>query len=107
MTISKCVICGKEFVHKNPRAMTCSDECRLAKKRADNMNVEQVCVYCGKKFIGSVSQTYCSDECRAKGKAMRMHKQKSISTMKRLNEIAKEASRNGLSYGEYVAREKI
>ena len=107
MTISKCVVCGKEFVHKNPRAQTCSYECRLAKNRADRMNTEQICVYCGKKFIGSTSQTYCSDECRNKGRLMRIHKPKPISTMKRLNEIAKEASKNGLSYGEYVAREKI
>lgn len=107
MTISKCIVCGKEFTHKNPRATTCSRECRNEKYRVERMNTEQICVYCGKKFIGSVSQTYCSDECRAKGRQMRVKKPRIITTMKKLEDIAKEATRSGMTYGTYVAREKI
>lgn len=101
--ISKCVICGKPFRHTNPRAKTCSHECRLEYRKQQT----QVCVYCGKEFIGSESQTYCSDECRQKGRAMRRSAPKHRNTMAKLKDIALKAYQQGLSYGEYVAREKV
>lgn len=107
MNVSKCVVCGKEFTHKNPRALTCSRECRDEKYRTERMNKEQTCVYCGKKFIGSVSQTYCSDECRTNGRLMRIKKPRPANKMNRIKDIAKEATKNGMTYGTYVAREKI
>lgn len=69
------------------------------------------CPICGKTFEATqASSRYCSDECRREGNRIssRLRKQKATKSVvypnRELIEMAKEASKRGLSYGEYVAK---
>ena len=68
------------------------------------------CRICGKTFEATqASSRYCSDECRREGNRIssRLRKQKAkmrIYPNRELLDMAKEASKRGLSYGEYVAK---
>ena len=57
--------------------------------------------YCCKEFMGTRNQRYCKPECRVR---QRKIKPKKVST---INEVAKEAKENGISYGKYVAMQYI
>jgi hypothetical protein len=56
---------------------------------------------CGKEFIGTRTQQYCSVSCRVptyKPKR-KYHKLKDCT----LDEVVRQAKENGMSYGKYVA----
>ena len=108
-----CVICGKTFQSYRPNAMTCSYECRkemIKRNHAEKVKrleytFKKVCPTCGKEFMARTSaQLYCSDECRMKGALLKRNAPKPKKTMDRLKEIALEATKSGMTYGEYVAR---
>lgn len=55
-----CTQCGKEFEHKSPLALTCSTQCRWARKR--DMGIRAKCIICGKDFLtskNSKAKTFC------------------------------------------------
>ena len=52
---------------------------------------------CGKEFSGSRTQQYCCPDCRT---TTRKQKLKRTCT---IDEIARKAKLNGMSYGKYVA----
>jgi predicted nucleic acid-binding Zn ribbon protein len=69
-----CVRCGKEFQNENPLRMTCSEECRKARKRDQDIicksgrgNIGRIvkCAYCGKEYeVTGTTQKFCSQKCR-------------------------------------------
>lgn len=70
----------------------------------------KTCPICGKEFEGN--RKYCNKECSKKGYRLkqitrtekkRKLKQKSRTNDNRLQTIAKEARKAGMSYGQYVA----
>lgn len=67
-------------------------------------NYKRICKNpkCGKEFMGTRTQQYCSIKCRgsAEKRLPMREKRKKACT---LNEVAKEAMKNGMSYGKYVA----
>jgi len=79
--VRKCVVCGATFVAHNWSRIYCSQKCgrKMANARARQKNLEEVIAQEHKKKV--------------KG-----------SNMKAINELAVEAQKRGLSYGEYVGR---
>jgi hypothetical protein len=72
---------------------------------------EKKCPYCNKYFMtNSHQRIYCSDDC---GKAMRAFMRKKSKpkpkkkTVNPLRDIAIEARKHGMSYGQYVAHMNI
>jgi len=69
-----CVRCGKEFQNENPLRLTCSEECRRARKRDQDIicksgrgNIGKMvkCAYCGKDYeVAGTTQKFCSQRCR-------------------------------------------
>ena len=75
----KCIQCGKEFESFNQRK-TCSEACRKARKRDQDMRCKNgrgrvgtvaVCPICGKKFtVKGTTQKYCSDKCCGRARTL-------------------------------------
>lgn len=108
-----CRFCKKEFFKTINASVYCSPECRIAanqKKLQDERKKyrqNQTCQFCGKKFSHDVKKKYCSAECRIKaGNLMRATKgKKKKSTISlSLNEVARLARKENLSYGQYVQK---
>lgn len=66
----KCAYCGKEFTPTQSKQKYCSAECQRkynSKKQAqadvEKRHSEKTCAICGKKFVGTPREKYCSDEC--------------------------------------------
>lgn len=69
-----CARCGKEFQHENANVLTCSESCRKARKRDQDIRCKAgkgrtgqiaTCKYCGKKFtVLGTTQKFCSQKCR-------------------------------------------
>lgn len=134
LEMRKCVICGKEFMPKIRTNVCCSEECKKEREKQKSkewyrVNVKEkkpekgICVVCGKKFAQKkVTQKCCSDECRhtltiqrqnayfkekyAREKAERKEKQKQIpkTNHEKIADIAIAARKEGLTYGQYVAK---
>ena len=76
-----CAHCGKEFQHENINVLTCSEACRKARKRNQDIRCKaglgrtgQIaeCRYCGKKYtVTGTTQKFCSNKCR-KGQENRL-----------------------------------
>lgn len=65
------------------------------------------CSVCGKKFKVTLEhRTICSEKCKEKRKAMQKEKVPKKKN-EELIEIAVKARAAGLSYGQYVARNRI
>lgn len=70
----QCAYCGRMFENENRNVMTCSEECRKARKKEQDIRckagkgrVGQIisCRYCGKKFaVNGTTQKFCSPKCR-------------------------------------------
>lgn len=70
----KCAHCGAEFEHANKNVITCSEACRKARKRNQDIRCKAgkgrtghmgKCAYCGKEYlIQGTTQRYCSNKCR-------------------------------------------
>lgn len=56
---------------------------------------------CGKEFMGSRTQRYCSPKCRGNSGEEKPKKAPTVA------EVAQEASEKGMSYGKYVAMQYI
>lgn len=130
MAKKKCVICGKLFTTELDRIVCCSDECKHEKKKADarrwyhenvheKVEQEKICLVCGKKFTTNRStQKCCSKECSKKWSNARQAKYagmyvKHPTTQKygrggenyeAIADIAIAARKEGLTYGQYVAK---
>ena len=122
-----CSWCGKKFLRKTCE-IYCSDECRAAgekaRKRAWSRTnywkndeppivdglYQRTCIQCGKTFL---SEDYrpriCSEECRrarynylkAKRNGSAVPKERPQNT---IVEVAVEARKSGISYGQMMAR---
>ena len=55
---------------------------------------------CGNEFMGTKTQQYCSPDCRVPTYIPKKKKQTKDCT---LDEVARRAKENGMSYGKYVA----
>lgn len=70
----KCAHCGAKFEHKNPNVRVCSEKCRKARKRNQDIICKsgrsrighmEKCRYCGKQFmVAGTTQAFCSQKCR-------------------------------------------
>ena len=78
--VRKCEICGKPFVANNVIVVCCSDECR--RKRRNILDAEY----------------------RKKYKSVGIEKKKKKKPTKSIAEIAVEARKAGMTYGQYVAQ---
>lgn len=80
----------------------------------------RVCTICGKKFESSRNKLTCSNDCfaeytrkRRKEQREKYHEEKNKAhnfmsqSMKEIERICVEAKQAGMSYGNYVARNKI
>lgn len=83
-----CIICGKEFVPKNHKSRMCSPECR----RIRSMELAR----------DQRKQQKASKP--EKAKQPRRRKQKEKTNHDKIADIAIAARKEGLTYGQYVAK---
>ena len=117
----ECKYCGKLFERTHASQKYCSTECStIANRERTNKNrkkyqkskeTEKVCPYCGKTFIQVGSfRKYCSQECFNIVNKMNTKpacEEKKKRTRKKTNslrEMAREARKHGMTYGQYVAQ---
>ena len=107
-----CAICGKEFLAESSSRKYCSRECRAigAGKPITGVSrwgrsYSQVCVYCGRTFdSGSPKGRFCSKYCKDRYEREQRRREKELLKKNSINEIVKEATKQGMSYGQYVAK---
>ena len=101
-----CCFCKKEYEGDNA-SIYCSAECRRAmeKKRKEKeiANRAQICAFCGVVFYSDRRKKYCCDKCRDKANGKRSAKPRKKAKMS-IEEVAKLCRKEGLSYGQYVAK---
>ena len=91
-----CKVCGQDFKKSKKSWVFCSDECRSKNKRKSNAKYEYECECCHQIFKSAIEgKKFCSERCRKIGK-----KKKIMS----IEEIAKAARKEGITYGEYVRK---
>ena len=126
-----CKTCGVKFSSYQKKRVYCSRQCQrigqqdkqkeIAQRYYAGLEhakpVELECVSCGRKFLDKNPRVkYCSDDCRRSMDALRSHA-KTIPTTSALdrelarlrkestiNKVLKEAKKQGLSYGQMMAR---
>ena len=125
-----CAHCGKLFITKRIRQLTCSSECSEAKgkeyrknyyKSKPKANILKNCVICGNVFETThVRATLCSDACKRKyhlrknkecydrnkhkwGKSNKKSQDIKVSNADLIAEDARKAKELGMSYGMYKA----
>lgn len=116
----KCKLCGKDFkIRFRSNEVFCSEECCKA-FHGIRAKKDLYCVICGKKLSGK-NKKYCGETCRRRAATLRnMEEMKELSESKdvetpkvikkkrkpklTLVQIAVEARKEGLSYGQYVAK---
>ncbi len=111
MAIKICPYCGEKFVARNNAKKYCSAKCQQkdykTKKKLEiirhNFNISKyTCRWCGKQFESNTPVEFCSAACR---KAHRQKKKtdnkKNMAEIARINELARK---EGLTYGQYLAR---
>ena len=83
-----CIICGKEFVPKTHKATMCSHECRVIRRNeiAKEFNERKKALNAGKK------------------NQPKRRKQKEKTNHDKIADIAIAARKEGLTYGQYVAK---
>lgn len=121
-----CVICGKKFIGASKSGKYCSSTCKqigLKRVQAEWREKRKItlkpikCKACGKKFTPiNARSAYCSRSCyenekrkraceRAKNRRNEIRKIKiNKSNQQMITEIALEARKAGMSYGQYVAK---
>lgn len=102
-----CPICGKEFLGARATAIYCSQKCANQK--------EHTCLECGRVFLGTVTQIYCSSACKLKAKKKGPAGQTEKETQTRWSysgirpsrafEKDAEAKKQGLSYVDVQKQE--
>ena len=107
-TVKKCSECGKEFILKRGNQQYCCPKC---KRRHGSKYVPLgvrtfVCTFCGTKFESPHRKKFCCEKCRTNhyrnGKG---HKTSLPKGTLSLDEVAKIAKEQGLTYGQYMQRE--
>lgn len=98
---ASCRTCGIKFKTDATHKVYCSTECRIEGEAKDNNRVHMcTCLTCGTIFRAvSDNIKYCSDKCDKS-------KRKTQSKLT-VNEVARRAKDEGISYGEYVAKYNI
>lgn len=80
-----CIICGREFIGKQPHQKTCSRECRKKwdiirwrewhrenRSREPKQEITKNCAVCKKEFkTKNDARIYCSQNCRRKAESIR------------------------------------
>ena len=103
----ECLCCGKEFIRKKNAQKHCSAECRRKwnsgkEAKAKYYPKTYTCGWCGIIFESEHKRKYCSDECRILSLAGRRKSRKRPALS--LEEVAVLSRKEGLSYGQYVAK---
>lgn len=126
--LKKCEVCGKEFEAKS-NAICCSNNCYGKKWREDHPTEKAKeigkCIVCGSEFEKKRSDHICcSKKCRNRYNSKQSkervakHKEKKKQEMMReavrmskkgenhhkIADIAIEARKHGMTYGQYVAK---
>lgn len=111
MAMKICEACGKKFETNTLKQKYCSHKCATTayriKKRSEIFrqvfNKEKyTCRWCGKQFDSSTPAEYCSADCRKAHRANRKtSNKKNMKEIVRINELARK---EGLTYGQYLAR---
>lgn len=83
-----CIICGKEFVPKTHKATMCSHECRVIRKN-------EIAKEFNERKKASKPE---------KAKQPKRRKQKEKTNHDKIADIAIAARKEGLTYGQYVAK---
>ena len=109
----ECKHCGKVFDEGHTTRLYCSRECydvvnRERAKIKCNERIEKACEFCGTTFIKTrySRKIYCSEQCRKavlKSEKITNNK-KAAYKGKSVVELAVEARKLGMSYGQYVAQ---
>ncbi len=96
---SICKVCGKKFIKSVSFRAFCSQECRdEVKKNSSNLS-ERECECCHKIFKTAIEdKLFCSARCRKIGK-----KKKIMS----IEDVARAAREEGITYGEYVTKHNL
>lgn len=100
-------ICGKTFTTDNNAQKYCSEKCRrAANRKKPQLLSEQVCEFCGKIFSYPRKKKYCSDICcsKANGKGTVYKSNAKKNPTMTIEQIASASRKEGLSYGQYVAK---
>lgn len=108
-TIIKCPMCGKEFEKTNAQKF-CSATCRkryntekARKKYYTSVKIFE-CGWCGLFFQSGKKEEYCCEECRQKGENRKRSRGRKSKNTLSLEAIAVAAHKEGLTYGQYVAK---
>lgn len=113
-----CEECGKEFEAKVAAQRYCCQKCRdirYARIRGTGVEKTLTCEWCGKQFQSARKKKYCSKQCRSSFNSSipdyidvvpkrKKTKSKKENSLAKINALAKQA---GLSYGQYVALNRI
>lgn len=107
-----CAVCGADISHRTYKAKTCSQRCDGIMRgtiRAEPLP-DATCATCSTTFPAKrIDATYCSDECREKGRRLRARtkKKRPYTDADRDRYHRKRARRKQAATGEPVRREEI
>lgn len=109
-----CLWCGKEFKQPKfgPKKLYCDNKCGQSHRWYSTKITTFTCAWCGKEFEAEKKRTYCCAEHRllANGQKKPFKERKNVLTkqpgfsIERINDLARK---EGLSYGQYVAKYKL
>ena len=116
----ECKYCGKLFERTHASQKYCSSECATNANRERTRMYhkehykpkerEKVCPYCGKTFLQTGGfRKYCSKECSSAisertSPTVKEPKKRTRKKTNSLREMAREARKHGMTYGQYVAQ---
>lgn len=78
---NRCIICGNIIDNRNKKY--CSDECKNKKirekslkkeKKYSSTKIKNICLECGKEYIGCKGTNFCSNECSSKYRHKELYK---------------------------------
>ena len=104
-----CKQCGKEFTSDQNAQIYCSAACREEHREAIKQMVAEnhttrhfVCRWCGKEFEATTYRKFCCEACKKEFHSKRKpNNKKNMKNIVKINELARK---EGLSYGQYVAK---
>ena len=112
--IKVCAQCGAEFYATGRNQKYCSDECnrkasirKMKESYRPQQPREKVCGCCGAIFYGTGKRKYCSDACALHMRCAGKPQEPEQGHKSSIDDIVKAAQAEGLSYGQYVLKEKM
>lgn len=111
MAVKICPYCGEEFVARNNSQKFCSKACssktyQVKRKQEIYDQVfnkrKYTCQWCGKEFGSNIPREFCNYNCQVAYE--RKRKKDSIKNAKELVTINELARKEGLTYGQYMAK---